>query len=200
MLGSALPLRNPLLYLFQFQWRKTLVAVASSMLKRQGGSSTNSLWSSIVMFLACEFFSMIIDQQIKVIGAVYAKSFGVSASQEIVMLIPWLHQWLQTCSQDVLPCRRYGMIRCRSKGRLCSIQMVFRLERIPAWNGRNRNMPCLLAAVEYESRVLAGIEAFRKLMSLVRDAETDAPEVSFLIGSWWLLYLLQNFQANAARW
>ena len=54
----------------------------------------------ILMVLGCEFFSMIIDQQIEVIGAVYAKSFGVSASQEIVMLIlliPWLHQWLHTC-------------------------------------------------------------------------------------------------------
>lgn len=60
-------------------------------------------------------------------------------------------------------------------------------------------MPCLLAAVDYESRVFAEIEAFRKLMSLVRDVGTDAPEVCFLIGSWWLLYLLQNFQANAAR-
>ena len=52
------------------------------------------------VFRVCEFFSMIIDQQIEVIGAVYAKSFGVSASQEIVMLIlliPWLHQWLHTC-------------------------------------------------------------------------------------------------------
>ena len=51
---SALPLRNPLLYFFQFQWRKTLVAVASSMLKRRHQHQFIVIvWSSL--FLGCEF-------------------------------------------------------------------------------------------------------------------------------------------------